>query len=219
MFIRKKRLEKKTNELSNLLTDSSVSVIEFFQNSISIFQNSSTDVSKNSLLETNEEFSKNTSEKLKKIEKRCIEILALHRPTGSELRMILMTFRVNIDLSRIFNLSKGIAEISQSILESKKSIGEYQEFMSKIIHLTVKDFQNSITAFTQKDSELAERSFVVDKEINQLRDDIIEKVLTKNKMPEEYKLIRIVQKIERIGDHCKSISSSTIYVVKGILDF
>lgn len=219
MFIRKKRLEKKTNELSTLLQDSSVSVIEFFHNSIDIFKNSSKDVPKSSLLETNQEFSKSTSEKLKKIEKRCIEILALHRPTGSELRMILMTFRVNIDLSRIFNLSKGIDEISQSILESKKSIQEYQELMSQIIHLTLKDFQNSITAFTQKNSELAERSFVVDQEINQLRDDIIEKVLTKNKMPEEYKLIRIVQKIERIGDHCKSISSSTIYVVKGILDF
>lgn len=206
----RRRLEKKIKLLSSLVSDNSESVVKSFKSSVNLF------LKKNvSSLPENKALSQ-PYEVSNKIEKLCIEIIALHKPTTSHLRMILMTFKINADLDRIFDLTEGINELYDS--KSKKIIKSYLDSITKITDLTIDSLKNAIKAFTEQNTSLAEKVLDDDKKINETRTEIIKKILKRNKLSDEYNLIRVIQKIERIGDHCKNISRSTIYVTQGILN-
>lgn len=161
------------------------------------------------------------------IEGKCIEFLALWHPQGKILRTITMLLMINRELTRIGALCAGAAEMSNFYFKTENPYLDLKG-IKLIFSKTVDILLSANESFTfdkkinSKDVFNAYSVLKMDNEINKLRDEIIKKLILETKSYSDsvesiFILVRIVQKFERIGDHCKNIAEEMIYIVTGKL--
>lgn len=166
------------------------------------------------------------NEREKYVERKCIEFLALWKPNARDLRISTMLLMMNKEIARIAELCDGIAIMAKLYLKRDEShdLSKIKELFSKTGDILLA----ANRSFTFEEIYHSQEVFSgysvlkMDKEINILRDDLVRKLIAESKNhPEKveniYILIRIIQKLERIGDHCKNIASEVVYIVSGRL--
>ena len=152
------------------------------------------------------------------IDQLCMELLALKQPMARDLRFITSINRIGSELERIADQSVNIAERTLKLLKlpALKPLIDIPR-MAGLAHDMVRD---SITAFVNRDANLAAEICKRDDEVDNLNDQIFRELLTymmqdpKN-IERALDLILVGRHLERIADHATNISEDVIYLVKG----
>lgn len=154
------------------------------------------------------------------IDEESLKLLALHQPAGSDLRFITSAMKINNDLERMGDLAVNIAErsvdlIKQTQLKPLIDIPQMAKITQQMVH-------DSLTAFINKDSELARQVCRRDDEVDKLNGQVFRELLTY--MMEDPKnitravdLILVAKHLERIADHATNISEDVVYYVQGTM--
>lgn len=154
------------------------------------------------------------------IEKHCFDLLLLQAPVASDLREISSILKLVGDLERI---ADHCSDISQYTLQ----LSEYEAIplpdnfipMMNVMRSMV---QNSITAVSSNDSELAQSIIDTDSEVDkyfaQMRHDLTKMMQEKPYyVPQYVNYLMIAKYVERIADHATNIAEWVIYIVKNQL--
>ncbi|MCX7647071.1 MAG: phosphate signaling complex protein PhoU [Elusimicrobiales bacterium] len=202
--------EDEIKEVKEALLNMSLYVEDMIYNSVLALKTTDTDLSKK-IIEEDDEIDKIEIQ----IDEKCTEIIMRHHPLAKDLRFVLASLKINNDLERIADLTVDIAwrviEISRA--DNGKITRDIEEMGIK-----VKDMlRNSIKSLTEENYELAKEVITSDKEIDSLKNGIIEEILKntdKINLRKNLSLILAVRHLERIADHCVNISEDVIYILK-----
>src|SRR5271154_278280 len=152
------------------------------------------------------------------MDQRCINLLALHQPTASDLRFITTGLKITTDLERIGDNAVNICERATELNEEPQ-LKPYIDIprMADIAQSMVKD---SLDAFMREDTELAAEVIARDDEVDQLNYQTYRELLSymaedPHTIPRATRLLFISKYLERIADHATNIAEMVVFMVKG----
>jgi phosphate transport system protein len=152
------------------------------------------------------------------LEEQAVQIIALHKPVGSDLRRVIGTLRVIIDLERIADLAVNIAEVvpelaRQPLLKPLIDIPRMTQIAQGMLH-------DGLDALRDDDTELAREVCLRDTEIDALYMQIFRELVsfitedprtTSRAIP----LLFVARHLERVGDHATNIAEIVFYQKSG----
>jgi phosphate transport system protein len=150
------------------------------------------------------------------IEKRCLDLIALHAPVAGDLRTVSTCLRMITDLDRIGRYASDIVEGYDDLATANGLI--WQVNISHMAGLVVVMVEDAVKAFIERDPEAARELFERDDEIDCLYDTNFRAVLTymmedPRKITGGIHLILIARYLERIADHSCNIGERVVYMV------
>ena len=152
------------------------------------------------------------------LDELCISLVAQYQPEAKNLRTILMILKMNNDLERMGDLAVNICESSLYLIERP----EVKPLLDvpRMAKETIKMLKDSINAFVNDDTELAQNVCKRDDIIDGLRSQILRELITHmtsdaTTIERSLHLIRVSHNLERIADLSTNISEDTIFMVKG----
>lgn len=152
-----------------------------------------------------------------RIEKRCMQLLALQQPMAKDLRLIVTTLKIGIDLERIGDLAVDIARI---VVHSKNKVHvKSLKNIPRMAEIAVEMLTQANRAFKENDSNLARETTKWDYEVDALyqkvRDTLLKIIGGNPDLIEDATPLLLVNKhLERIADHVCNICESIIYMVE-----
>ena len=153
----------------------------------------------------------------KDIERLCLKLLLQQQPVARDLRQISAALKMITDMERIGDQTADIAEIIISAGMSEAGDVKKIEEMSAGVARMVND---SVTAYVERDLELARKVMEADDNIDGLFDDIrrsiINLIAEGNRGEQGVDLIMIAKYLERIGDHAANIAEWVEFSITGV---
>lgn len=151
-------------------------------------------------------------------DERCIRLLALHQPAGSDLRFITTGLKITTDLERIGDNAVNIAERVIELNEEPQ-VKPYIDIprMAAIVQSMIKD---SIDAFMRDDTELADQVIARDDDVDQLNRQVYRELLSymaedPHTIGRATRILFVSKYLERIADHGTNIAEMVTFMVKG----
>ena len=153
----------------------------------------------------------------KDIERLCLKLLLQQQPVARDLRQISAALKMITDMERIGDQTADIAEIIISAGMSEAGDAKKIEEMSAGVARMVND---SVTAYVERDLELARKVMEADDNIDRLFDDIrgsiINLIAEGNRGEQGVDLIMIAKYLERIGDHATNSAEWVEFSITGV---
>ncbi len=152
------------------------------------------------------------------IEENCMRLLALQQPMARDLRLIISVLKMSIDLERMGDLSLEIAVITKmtaNVPPVKPLID-----IPRMAETCQQMLANTMSAFENKDVELAKQVARRDDEIDALFDQIRRELISymiedPKKITGAQHLTFVARYLERIGDHITNLCESVVFMVTG----
>jgi len=152
------------------------------------------------------------------IERKCLELLALHQPMATDLRFIISTLQIVKDLERMGDQAVNIAE-RVLILNQEPQVKPYIDLpkMTALVESMVKD---SLDAFVNRDVKKAQSVCERDDQVDDYNEKIFYELLSmmskdQTIISRAVNLILIGRCLERIADHATNIAEDVIYMIEG----
>jgi phosphate transport system protein len=154
-----------------------------------------------------------------RVEEECLKILALHQPVARDLRLIVSIIKINSELERIADIAVNIAKRILTINKCKTAdfvfVLDYQHMAAKVLEMV----KTSLDSLVTEDAGLARRIFLMDDEVNRMRDaayqTVIEEIGLHGNAACLINIYLIARHLERIGDRAMNIAEEVIYLVEG----
>lgn len=152
-----------------------------------------------------------------KIESSCEHYIALFTPVAIDLRLMLSLMKICRTLERIGDFATGIARhVIDNDCYSLPSIW-YEELRLEAMFTALQQMLGDCyTALESESSKLAGQILQKDKEINEIYQDaprVLSELLSE--APQHtycsLKLLLLIRKLERIGDHCSNIVEELVF--------
>jgi phosphate transport system protein len=152
------------------------------------------------------------------IEKRCLELIALHTPVAGDLRTVSTCLKIITDLNRIGRYASDIVEVYDVVASAngfRKPVNI--PHMASLVVAMVTDATDS---FVRRDDKAARELFERDDEVDCLYDLNFRAILTymledSRKITVGTHIILIARYLERIADHACNIGERVVYMVTG----
>jgi phosphate transport system protein len=152
------------------------------------------------------------------IDDRCVKVLALNQPAAIDLRMILASLKITVDLERIGDQAVNICtRPSDTVRRVAFGVDTEIERMASLAREMVK---NSLNAFEHGDTTLAKSVIETDDEIDALHRRVLGQLLSA--MVEEpagigqgTTLVFVSRSLEKIADHATNVAESVVFMVEG----
>jgi phosphate transport system protein len=153
------------------------------------------------------------------IDELCLRLLALEGPVASDLRFILGSTRISVDLERIADEAVNMAE--RSMLLSARPAIPFKEEVVVMAGKALAMFKEAVRAYASGDAELALSVCKMDSEVDMLNHknvrDIIEHMIRETPAIERsVHTIILIRRIERIADLATNIAESVVFMVRGV---
>ena len=152
------------------------------------------------------------------IEKKCLTLIALQQPVGSDLRRIATTLKISTDLERMGDHAVSIAETALKLKNETygKPLIDIEK-MADIVKKMVHDVLNAYIYLSEVDAKrIAKIDDQVDKLYLTVCNELTELMKKDNQLIYQgTHLLLAAQFIERIGDYATNICESIIYMVTG----
>lgn len=154
----------------------------------------------------------------KKIERRCLNLIARQQPLAKDLRTISAALKIITDMERIADHSSDIAEITIR-MANQKYIKPLID-IPKMAELAKRMVNKSIDAYIKQDIDLAKAVCSSDDEVDDLFMKITLELMNiakndSNSVEQAIDLILIAKYLERMADHATNIGEWVIYNVTG----
>lgn len=155
-----------------------------------------------------------------KLDRECMQIMALRQPTAFDLRLLITTLKVVNELERVGDLAEHIAKMAliTSDVEHNRNGPYYEvqhmaELVKGMLHDALDAFARmtveQIPAITGKDESVdREYSSILRQQITYMMEDPRNITRTLN-------VLWTVRSLERIGDHACNICEHLVYMIKG----
>ena len=156
------------------------------------------------------------------IESRAIRVLALRQPIARDLREVISTLRVVVELERICDFSANICK--RVIALNTHSPEQWLVEIGELGELAKKQLADVVTAFGERNQEKAITVLACDEQIDDTYTGISRRLIDYMKTDPHNvaigtHLMFIAKNVERIGDHVTNIAESIYYLVTGnVLD-
>ena len=157
------------------------------------------------------------------IDEQSVELIATQQPAARDLRAIVAVMNMIVDLERMGDEAKEIAEGVLRLAENPKGSPPNQlKQMGEIVSVMLSQI---LGAYAENRAILAEVIAKQDREVHdvyiRLFSHIIENMTETKKRKrvlEAYELLRAAQKLERVGELATNIAERVIYVATGKLE-
>ena len=153
------------------------------------------------------------------LDERCFQLLALHQPMATDLRVVVSAVKINSDLERIGDFAVNVAEASLRYLRhpAVKPLID----IPKMADVAQGMLRDALNAYVQQDTVLAQAVLDRDDTLDGLKDQVFRELLSfmlSNPTVTEpaLELILISRHLERIGDHATNIAEEAIFIVSGL---
>lgn len=152
------------------------------------------------------------------IEGRCLRLLALQQPMGSDLREIGTVMKMITDVERVADLALDIAKIT---LKVDKEYGEVSFIdLPRMVNVARWMVRQALEAFVHRDlkmvKEVCERDEEVDELYRELRGHIFENMRTCPEMVvSDGWLLLAIHHVERIADHAVNMAERIEFMITG----
>ena len=156
-----------------------------------------------------------------RVEEECLKILALHQPVARDLRLIVSIIKINTELERIADIAVNIAKRIDTIRNNRpdgfSTLVDYQPMATRVLAMV----KTSLDALVTEDAALARQIFLMDDEVNRLRDQAYRTIIAEidkgggGGAAGLINLYLIARHLERIGDRSCNIGEEVIYLVEG----
>jgi phosphate transport system protein len=153
-----------------------------------------------------------------KIEQEAINLLALHQPQATDLRLITTIIKANSDFERIADCAVNVA---QRVLPLSHMNG-YQppQDLKLMANSVTQNLRDAIKAFNLSDPDLAKQVLRSDDVVDALYHQIVQDMLVMmesdgQQANMDLSNIMIAKNLERIADHCTNIAEDVVYVSSG----
>jgi phosphate transport system protein len=154
-----------------------------------------------------------------KIDNDCENYIALYSPVAVDLRLVLSLIKISVTLERIGDFAEGIA--FHVIEENGRSmnaqlIEDLQ--LEKMFDTLINMLSDSFVALESENTKISGRIISKDCEVDKLYHSslgVLTAYLLKNSgdVLAGLKLMLIIRKLERIGDHCRNIVEEIVFYV------
>ena len=152
------------------------------------------------------------------IETLCLNLLLKQQPEAEELRQISAALKMITDMERIGDQTADIADIVMSTrFEENQSLADIR-LMAEAAAKMVRD---SVSAYVQKNLELARRVMCADDTVDAMFDKIKQELVDfiskreSTNADQAIDLIMIAKYLERIGDHATNIAEWVEFSITG----
>lgn len=148
------------------------------------------------------------------IENQCLRILLLHQPVATDLRYIIMMFKVNQHLERMAKYICNIAKRAGLISTYSPQIQVNLIEMAEKVHSLV---ERSFKVLVELDEEEAEKICNDDYKINSMR-RYFKEIIIESTYKEPWKsaaffeLLDLVRHLERLGDMATNVAEEVMFI-------
>lgn len=209
------RFDRQLEQLNNELIEMGNLVEHAIQSAVTALVKQDVDQAKAAI-----EFDQEVDRQERDIEALCMKLLLQQQPVARDLRLISAALKMITDMERIGDQTADIAEIiisskSGAAADEIRVIGTMASEVSKMV-------RNSVTAYVNRDLELAQSVMKADDEIDQyfeeVRDEMIEFIKDEKGQNGKriFDLIMVTKYLERIGDHATNIAEWVEFSITGV---
>jgi len=154
-----------------------------------------------------------------KIDCDCENYIALFSPVAIDLRLVLSLIKISGTLERIADFCEGIARhiVEEDCKAMQAELLENLQ-LEKMFDIVISMLSDSFVALESENTKMSGKILSKDDEVDNLYHssiDILSDYL--HKKPEHIriglKLILLIRKLERIGDHCSNIVEEIVFYV------
>jgi phosphate transport system protein len=152
------------------------------------------------------------------VDERVINLIALHHPVATDLRMAVMCSKIAGELERIGDQAVNICQNTAELLRYPplKPLIDIP-LMAEIARRMLRE---SLDAFVRQDVVLAQKVLNADDEVDAFKNQIFRELLTymmadPGTIPRALALILISRNLERVGDHATNVAEEVIYAAQG----
>lgn len=151
------------------------------------------------------------------VDARSIELIAKQQPVGQDLRRLIGSMRMAIDMERVADINVNIVE--QANLLPRPLIKPLVD-IPRMIDVSASMFQDALDALVNSNCELAYLVLQRDDVVDRLCEDIVVELRDMmsrdaGKVTGALPLLVAAIQIERIADHATNIAESVIYICTG----
>ena len=144
----------------------------------------------------------------KKIEARCLWLIAREQPVASDLRQITTALKITTDMERIADHASDIAELTRRIPE--KNTFSDSIHIPQMAAAAIKMVSDAVTAYVNSDLELAKKTEKSDDKVddyfNTIKKELVQIFNTQpHRMDNAIDFLLIAKYLERIADHAVNI--------------
>jgi len=146
-----------------------------------------------------------------------LELLALTQPMARDLRLIVGSMRISIQLERIGDEAVNLAQRTVSL--SMKPLLPLDQNMRTLASLCHRMLADSIVSYADSNTSLAEAVCSLDQEADALHYKVLTRMISN--MVEESRIVECgvfhimaAKHFERVADFCTNIAKSLIFIVK-----
>lgn len=152
------------------------------------------------------------------IELEAINLLALHQPAATDLRLITSIIKVNNDFERIADCAVNIAQRVQPLSHQERF--RAPQDLRLMADSVLQSLRDAIKAFNLGDANLARQVLRSDDVVDALYHQIVQDMLNMMEQDgqqanKDLSTIMIAKNLERIADHCTNIAEDVVYVQSG----
>ena len=151
----------------------------------------------------------------------CNQVIVKHQPIAIDLREVIGALHTIYDLERIGDEAQKIALKGRSLHDSAHRDDLPLDRLRAMAEEAGRMLHDALDAFLRHDTSAADRLAQRDTEVDGLRDAMNAELVRRmsadpSSISSAMELMFVVQSIERIGDHAKSIAEYVVNVVEGI---
>lgn len=152
------------------------------------------------------------------IEEECIELLALHQPMASDLRLLVTVLKVNSDLERIGDHAVNIAEAAERLRGSSQPPAMPPE-VPEMSRIAMEMLRDAMEALVHRNAEEAQDVRERDDRVDGLHESVFRVMLThmlESNISACLQVILISRNLERIADLATNVAEDVVFMVRGI---
>ena len=151
------------------------------------------------------------------IEEACLRTLATQQPAASDLRLIIATTHIAVELERIGDHAASIADVVERMAEEDQISSLHK--LPKMAKHAHRMLQKSITAYAGRDAEMAltitRREEKLDKHYDSLFHDTLTEMQSDDYIHRATFLLWVGRHLERVGDRAMNIAERVVFMVRG----
>ena len=155
------------------------------------------------------------------LEAECIDLLALHQPVASDLRLVVASFKILTDLERVGDLAANLGgHVDAMAGDTVPSVP-----ITDIGEMALAQLEGAITAYERGDAgrcrDVAAADTDLDERCGAATDDLVRSLV--NRSPDDdvaatlsdtKRYLLTVRDLERAGDHAVNIAARTLYMLE-----
>ena len=151
----------------------------------------------------------------RKVDRLGMEILVRFHPMASDLRLVLSSMKISINLERISDHATSIAKRARKMAKSDELPDV--TMIEPVYSLADQLLRDAITAYNEQDADLALGLHDRDKELNRsykkVSNTLTQRIEEGDERTDDYlHLIFVVRSLERIGDLSVNVGEDTVFM-------